>query len=169
MYVRKLTKADVESYWPLRLRALKEHPDAFGSSYETSKNMPIEDVLARMADEDNKFIVGVFEDDDTLIGMGGFSQEINVKTKHKGMIWGMYSAAEHRGKGVGRAVMTAIIERVKQLPDVEQINLAVVSSNASAKGLYQSMGFNTYGVEKHALCVDGTYYDEDFMVLFLKK
>lgn len=169
MNIRKLTKADVEIYWPMRLRALKEHPDAFGSSYEESCTRSLEDVAAGFADRENFFMLGAFDEDGTLIGMVGFRQESALKMKHKGMIFSMYSAPEHRGKGVGRALMQALIERARALPDLEQINLSVVTSNAAAKNLYESLGFETYGVEKRCLLVDGQYLDEAHMVLFLKQ
>ena len=38
--------------------------------------------------------------------------------------------------------MIEIINQAKTLVDVEQINLTVVSSNVSAKGLYTSLGFH---------------------------
>ena len=38
--------------------------------------------------------------------------------------------------------MVEIINQAKTLVDVEQINLTVVSSNESAKGLYKSLGFH---------------------------
>ena len=34
MLIRPLTRLDAESFFQLRLRALQEHPEAFGSSYE---------------------------------------------------------------------------------------------------------------------------------------
>ena len=56
----------------------------------------------------------------------------------------------------------------KRITDIEQIHLTVVSSNKAANSLYASFGFVTYGIEKNALKVDGTYFDEELMVLFLK-
>jgi RimJ/RimL family protein N-acetyltransferase len=47
------------------------------------------------------------------------------------------------------------------------MNLTVVSDNHPAKRLYESLGFETYGVERRALKYNGQYYDEDLMVLWL--
>ena len=42
MYIRKLTIEDGESLWNLRLRALKDNPEAFAATYEeTPKNASI--------------------------------------------------------------------------------------------------------------------------------
>ena len=40
MQIRELTKSDAPEYRTLRLRALKEHPTAFSSSYERQKTGP---------------------------------------------------------------------------------------------------------------------------------
>lgn len=52
---------------------------------------------------------------------------------------------------------------------LEQINLTVGHNNKSAKKLYQSVGFELYGTERHSLKINGQYIDEDLMVLFLDK
>ncbi|WP_317935242.1 GNAT family N-acetyltransferase [Sporosarcina aquimarina] len=45
--------------------------------------------------------------------------------------------------------------------------ITVVTTNSTAKKLYTSLGFEKFGTEKRALKVDGDYFDEDLMVLFL--
>ena len=34
MEVRRLTEADGEAFWNIRLRALRDNPESFGASYE---------------------------------------------------------------------------------------------------------------------------------------
>ncbi|WP_229176231.1 GNAT family N-acetyltransferase [Bradyrhizobium ivorense] len=41
--------------------------------------------------------------------------------------------------------------------------MGVTKGNAPALRLYQSAGFVEYGLERHALKVDGRYYDEILM------
>ena len=48
MEIRVLTEADVDLYRPLRLRALREEPQAFGSSYEESVARPVEEMARRL-------------------------------------------------------------------------------------------------------------------------
>lgn len=40
-----------------------------------------------------------------------------------------------------------------------------MSDNIFAKKLYNSLGFEVYGVERNALKYNGQYFDEDLMVL----
>ena len=44
MAIRELLERDTEQYWSLRLRALKECPEAFGASYEEEKDKPLSSV-----------------------------------------------------------------------------------------------------------------------------
>ncbi len=53
-------------------------------------------------------------------------------------------------------------------PGLEQIVLAVFSTNQVARRLYESCGFEVYGVEPRALKVDDQYLDEDLMILRLQ-
>jgi ribosomal protein S18 acetylase RimI-like enzyme len=64
--------------------------------------------------------------------------------------------------------MRALIARACALDGVEKLALAVVTTNSSARALYQSLGFTVYGVRTQALKLpDGRYLDEEYMILSL--
>ena len=48
MNIRELGEEDASAYRVLRLRALKEHPTAFVSSYEEHKDWPLETFAQRL-------------------------------------------------------------------------------------------------------------------------
>ena len=80
----------------------------------------------------------------------------------------MHVAAEHQGKGYGRALLAEALERARQMPELAVIHLAVESTNEPAKALYTSFGFGTYGIEKQAIFANGEFFDEDLMALELE-
>ncbi len=170
MEIRELTEADTSAYLALRLRALRDHPDAFGMSYDEEAGRPFEQAVDRLREtavSPNDFILGAFEDA-VLVGMIGFGRKTSSKARHQGIIWGMYTAPEVRGAGIGRALLSRALELVRTVPGVEQIHLSVVTSNVAARRLYLTMGFELYGLERHALKLpDGTYLDEELMVRWL--
>lgn len=86
---------------------------------------------------------------------------------HIGKIVGMHVAAEHHGSGYGRALLGAALERARQMPGLTVVHLAAESTNEPAKALYASFGFETYGVERQAIFVDGEFFDENLMALEL--
>ena len=102
-----------------------------------------------------------------LIGSGGFLRNRTHKRKHKGRIWGMYVAASHRGHGAGRALLTALLTRIRAVPDLEEVILTVTSSQMAAKRLYESLGFVAFGRESNALRFGRETADQDYMFLRL--
>lgn len=167
MTIRPITIDDAKSYWELRLRALKEHPEAFGSSYEESCKKTADEVKQRMQNTPENFILGVFDTEEKLIGMAGFLRESHSKMKHKGSIWGMYVIKEEAGKGLAKKLLEDVLIRIRLINGLERVNLCVVVTNDRARKLYHGFGFVPYGLERHALKIGETYYDEEMMTLEL--
>jgi ribosomal protein S18 acetylase RimI-like enzyme len=71
-------------------------------------------------------------------------------------------------RGIGRAILGALLERARQDPSLEQILLAVATGQTAAKQLYLDCGFETYGTEPKALKVGAAYVDEDHMILRIR-
>ncbi len=170
-HIRPLTEADADIYHELRLRALREHPSAFAQPYESQATTVMSDVAQRLkeaSESPHDSILGMFSEG-KLIGMVGFRRGRGDRLKHKGTIWGMYIAAEAQGKGLGRILIQEAISRASALSGLEQINLGVISGNDQARNLYISLGFESYGLEKRAIVVDGDYHDDELMQLFLDR
>lgn len=163
--IRVVTLDDFDSYWALRLRALKQEPESFGSSYEEAVQRPRADIEKMIVNSNGAFVLGAFAPE--LVGVVGMFRAPGAKEKHKGGIWGMYVAPEFRGQGLGRALMNEAIARARTIPEVEELRLSVVTTNETAYKLYRSLGFTEYGLEPRALKLDDKYLDEYMMVLRL--
>ncbi|HYL74219.1 MAG TPA: GNAT family N-acetyltransferase [Bryobacteraceae bacterium] len=167
--IRVLQEADAEAFRKLRRQALDREPLAFGEAPEEHQAQPFEAFARRLAAaRDDDFVLGAFVDGN-LVGTAGFARIQRVKRRHKGIVWGMYVDAGHRGLGVGRALLEALLARVRELPDLQQIQLSVTASQSAARKLYESLGFVSYGREPAALYTGGEFIDEAHMALELKK
>ncbi|MBV9927559.1 MAG: GNAT family N-acetyltransferase [Acidobacteria bacterium] len=168
MQVREITALEVELLHSFRLRALTESPEAFGATYEEESRLPLEEVRSRFRRTDDEFVIGAFEDGGELIGVAGFFRQKLQKLRHKGAIYGMYVAPGARGRGVGKALLSRLIERSRAVAGLEQLTLGVVTVNEAARSLYRSQGFQTYALERGAMKQGGEYYDVEHMSLWLK-
>jgi ribosomal protein S18 acetylase RimI-like enzyme len=164
--IRVLDTEDADIYRELRLRSLKENPEAFLTTLEIEKEKPIEQVRNNLKTTDSRFTLGAFSDSE-LIGIVTFVRESNPKTIHKGNVYAMYVSPEFRGKGIGKALIQELVKRANQCDGLEQMNLTVISNNTAAKRLYETVGFVVYGTERYALKSGDQYWDEELMVLRL--
>src|SRR5579864_4628559 len=114
MLIRILTEDDLEALWAMRLRALADNPEAFGSTYEETLARGNEWMRQRLrAPENETFYLGAFEEN--LIGLVAFYREEASKTRHKGYVVSMYVAPESRGLGAGKSLMQALIDRARRI------------------------------------------------------
>ena len=167
--VRPLNENDARAFQELRLKGLREHPDAFASSYEREIAYSMDFVaerLRRTAKSSHNFTLGAFREEE-LLGLVGFYRKTGEKEEHRGHIWGMYVRSGEQGKGIGKALLADAIVRAESLPGLAQIELCVVTRNKQARNLYASLGFSSCGIDPRALFVDGEYLDEERMVLIL--
>jgi ribosomal protein S18 acetylase RimI-like enzyme len=167
MNIRLLKALDAKSYWDLRLEALKQNPEAFATSYEEAINRenPIEGVAKNLTNEDN-YTFGAFNNT-KLVGVVTLLRETSMKLKHRANILAMYVTPKMRGFSVGENLLLEAIKQAKSIGEIEKLNLTVVTTNQSARKLYTKIGFVVFGTEEQALKLNDSYYDEEYMVLFL--
>ncbi|WP_270354823.1 GNAT family N-acetyltransferase [Bacillus velezensis] len=133
----------------IRLKALKDHPDA-------------------RLESGNAIVLGAFEKD-RLIGILKISKHSLFKLRHIAVIGSMYISPKHRRSGAGKALLTeAISQAAKKMKDTEQLHLSVTSTNGTRKKTLHSVRIILFSAEKRALELDHQQYvDVDHMVLFL--
>lgn len=160
---RKLKPSESLIYRALRLECLKNHPESFGSSYETQATLP-QLAYEKFIKESNpqQFVVGAF-DQEQLIGICAFAQEFKTKRTHEGTIIQVYVKSGYRGRQVGRHMLAYIIGKAFALPKIEQLNISVSTQNKNALKLYQQLGFEEFGVHKNYLKYGEQYFDVSFL------
>lgn len=87
MRIRPLSTEEWEIWKQFRLEALQNSPENFGSSYEEEVNYSEDDWQSHINQSD---IFGVLLSD-LLVGAAGFYTLSTVRTKHRGILFGMYT------------------------------------------------------------------------------
>ena len=163
MKIRLLGATDASAFQTLRLRGLRECPNAFASSYEEECDAPLDVIGQRLTASAGRAMFGAFCDS-VLAGVVGVQREDMQKLQHKAFIWGMYVAPEVRHNGVGRRLVAEALKYAFAMNGVRQINLGVNAQNMAAIALYEGAGFERFGLERGFMLVDGALQDEVQMV-----
>ena len=157
---------DAEKYRMIRLESLKNTPEAFATSYGEEKDLSSEEFKNKLQSK-TSFTYGAFNQGE-LVGIITLYQEKLIKLQHRAHIGAMYVHPSKRGLGIGKALMEEAIKKAKSIEGLEQVYLAVVSTNESAKKMYSLLGFEVFGTEKKGLKLEkNIYFDVDFMILYL--
>ena len=97
--------------------------------------------------------------DDEVVGeLGLFTMPQNPRRRHVGQI-GMAVRDDWQGRGVGSALMKAIIDLYDNWLNLSRLELEVFTDNPSAIALYKKFGFVTEGTLKNFAYRDGQYVD----------
>ncbi len=161
MEISRLNQADWEKYKELRLEALQKDSKAFGESYEESAKRTDEEWKKRL--ENPKTHIFVARDGDDFFGMAAAYQEEKKKTGHIAYIWGVYVRDSHRGKGIGKKLMQAVLQELQADSEIKKANLNVNTEQTAAVKMYESLGFKIAGTLHKELKEGDEYFDEYLM------
>ncbi len=118
---------------------------------------------ARITDPLGRFLVA--EVDGAIVGHGVLEPLSLAVTRHVVQL----TLAVHlgwQGKGIGRALLTALLEWARAAPHVERVELRVRSGNTAAIALYEQLGFVEEGRLKNRIKLGpGQYVDDVCMGL----
>jgi ribosomal protein S18 acetylase RimI-like enzyme len=135
--VRETTMEEWESLRNIRLKALQDAPDAFGSTYDEQAVLKEAD-WRHTVSRGGTFLAYVPEDDETEpagVVCGLQEQPGTVELTH------MWVRPEARGDGVGEALVAAVV-RWASARNAASVHLWVFETNEYARKLYERCGFS---------------------------
>lgn len=94
---------------------------------------------------------------DSVVGWCDIIPAWAYAVQHRGTL-GMGILPEYRCRGIGRRLLSACLEKARR-KGISRVELEVRADNAPAIHLYESCGFIREINLKHALRMDGKYYD----------
>jgi ribosomal protein S18 acetylase RimI-like enzyme len=159
--IKKLPDNRWKDYRDLRLEALMSDPTAFGSSYEEEIILPDEEWVNRI----NNVLFAILNN--KLIGMIVYIFNKGLKIKHIANIYGVYVKKEYRNQGIGKKLLENAISLILTNKNIMKINLSVNPQQVAAVKLYEKYGFESVGVLKNDLLIEGKFYDEAVMEKYI--
>lgn len=125
---------------------------------------PIEETVAffrQNLENDRPHFVALLED--AVVGWCDVLPTFGQAREHIGILGiGLLPSARHLG--LGQRLMAAAVEKAWQ-KGLARIELTVRVDNPNARALYERMGFQHEGLQRHAFLVDGQYVDSHAMAL----
>jgi RimJ/RimL family protein N-acetyltransferase len=168
LVVRELCEPDLPAYKALRDHALAHHEDAFTSDATTEALRTAQSYASRLGTaDDGGFTFGAFRGD-ALVGAISCERDPRSKVRHMGHVVGTMVHADEQGRGVGRALLDALIARAGADDELHQLTLTVTAGNGAAEKLYARAGFVRFGTLPRAIRVGNRFLDKHHMVLNLR-
>ncbi len=162
--LRPAKAEDAPAYRELRLGALRIHPEAFAADYQTNLAKPMSYWIERMQVEraDSTVLTYLAFHEDRLIGTSTVTHEKSPKTRHSGMVVGVYVRADWRGLHIADELIHACLDWARA-EGVTVVKLGVATNNIPAIRCYARCGFTVYGVEPQTLYYNNAFIDELLM------
>lgn len=163
--MRRLTADDAEAFIALRRRVAADNLVPLGLGMEEELARPLQGFRDQLGAPANAvfgaFIQGELAATAAVTPGGPFSS-----SRHKHILWATFVAPAHRRQGLGRKVVSQAIAHARQA-GARRIHLTMYLPNPAARALYESLGFEVWGTEPEAVCIDGAYHDGLQMALLL--
>lgn len=116
----------------------------------------------RLAEPKEGSIIFVACLDGEVVGNAGLHAHTSLRRSHA-MELGMTVRADHKGKGIGSALMQALCHTADNWMNVIRLELTVFTDNERAIALYRKFGFEIEGTHRAYALRDGAYADTHFM------
>ncbi len=117
-----------------------------------------ERLRVRLADPPEHLYSLVASVDDEVVGTAGLNLITRPRRRHVAEL-AIVVHDDWQGRGVGTALMTALMDLADNWLNVERIELTVFADNKAAVALYKRFGFEVEGTFRRYAFRDGAYVD----------
>jgi GNAT superfamily N-acetyltransferase len=131
--LRVISGDDWAAFRALRLRALVDSPDAFGTTLVEAAAHPAA-VWRERAEGPGPLLIAVH--DEGPVAMGGLHAPENSR---EAFVWGMWVDPGSRGQGLGARILRGLLDWARRLD--RAVSLHVTEGNDGARRLYEAHGF----------------------------
>ena len=142
----RCTRADWERVKDIRLKALADAPDAFGSTFADESKLTDEQWIARANTPNAAQFIAYTNGGSRAVGLIVGARNRDGPESTAGL-YSMWVAPDARGLKIGSALVDTVKAWVREQGVYERILLDVANDNTAAIRLYESCGFRPTGRE----------------------
>ncbi|NLU53013.1 MAG: GNAT family N-acetyltransferase [Clostridiaceae bacterium] len=125
-----------------------------------------EEYIKSLSENDHMLVAEVEENGvKKVVGVCSLNVYRNNRMRHSASI-GIMVHSDYQGKGIGKALMTKILDLADNWLMLVRVELTVFVDNTRAINLYKSLGFEIEGKKKYAAIRYGEYADEYIMARY---
>ncbi len=157
------------AYKQLRLKALREEPAAFSTTYTSQLSVPDhewKERLTRYQKRKGNWMLFA-QKNNKLIGMMGAYQTEKDISNNSAHIMAVFVAKPYRGKGISKLLLAKLLTELKKAK-IRVVELGVNCKQKAACALYAHFGFVMFE-KKRLMLGDGKRHTEYLMRLILQK
>lgn len=136
----------------IRLESLLRDPQAFGSTYAEAVDRTEADWRDWLSRPGLTMLI--VRTSQGPVGVVGGVRGVDADDDSVAMIVSMYVTASHRGRGVGRHLLQAILAALEDDSTLTRVILHVSRSQLPAQRLYTSLGFVPVGEEEDEIVME---------------
>ena len=159
MTVRRLAPDDWAIFRDIRLEMLSEAPGAFGSCFADWAAKTEAEVRSWLAANQT---FAAF-DRRRILASATFARAQTRAALHRAEVIAVYTRPEARGQGLLQGLLQQLADAARAA-GVLQLELQVADWNSQAISAYERAGFARHGVIPRAVCHNGVFADDIFMV-----
>lgn len=163
-HVRRVRPDEWQLWRSLRLQALADSPEAFGSTLEDVKHRSDaywQELIPTDSVSDRVFLVAELGD----CPAGMVRADLLSGTISRAGLYSMWVMPDKRGRGIGKALVNAAVEWARA-KGASEVVLQVTEGNHAARQLYLSTGFAAAGIRERVRPGSSLY--EETMILSLR-
>ena len=141
--IERITQSNLSAFKEIRLRALQDTPQAFGSTFARESQFTETEWLERAKRWDGETGIGFLAiDNGHECGIAGGLIDADDRTRV--VLVSMWTAPTHRRSGIGRALVDHVLGWARGR-EARTLRLMVTSGNEPAIRFYEKLGFARTG------------------------
>jgi GNAT superfamily N-acetyltransferase len=164
--IRAIGPDGLDAWWDLRLRSLRDHPDAFGADYASAIERGPDYLRGGLVDGAVERLFAAFSPDGSLVAQLRTVADTG-KRSHIAMIISVATDPRHCGLSLQKALIRLAIDHCRSFSEIRQVHISVNAGNAPALAVYEGAGFVAWGREPRALRTESGFHDEIHLAMML--